>query len=85
MSPRPQLIVYTAPECCLCDDAKAVLDELAPRIGLDVSWVDISGDAELEAAWRTQIPAGVLDGRKVFKYHVDVQLLERRVANLTTT
>ncbi len=80
MTTRPHLTVYTAPECCLCDDAQAVLDDLAPRLGLDVSWVDISGDAELEAAWRTQIPAGVLDGRKVFKYHVDPVMLERRVA-----
>jgi len=83
MNARPQLIVYTAPECCLCDDAHSVLDELAPRIGLDVHWVDISGDPELEAEWRTQIPAGVLDGRKVFKYHVDPQLIERRVASRT--
>lgn len=73
-----ELIVYTAPGCCLCDDARAVLDELAPRLGLVVRWVDISGDAALEAAWREQIPVGMLDGRKVFKYRVDPALLERR-------
>ncbi len=75
----PQLTVYTAPECCLCDEARSVLDEVAPQLGIEVTWVDISGDPELEAKWRTELPAGVMDGRKVFKYHVDTLLLERRV------
>lgn len=78
----PELVVYTAHGCCLCDDARAVLDDLAPRLGLAVRWRYIDGDPELEAAWREQLPAGVLDGRKVFKYHVDEALLERRVAEL---
>lgn len=75
-----ELVVYTAHGCCLCDEAREVLDELAPELGLDVSWVHIDGDPALEAAWREQIPAGVLAGRKVFKYRVDAALLRRRAA-----
>lgn len=78
MAENPLLTVYTAPGCCLCDDARAVLDRLAPQLGLRVEWVDISADPELETRWRPEIPAGVLDGRKVFKYHVDEALLRRR-------
>jgi hypothetical protein len=74
------LTVYTADGCCLCDEARAELDGLAPALGLDVTWVYIDGDAELEAQWREQIPAGVLGGRKVFKYRVDADQLRRRVA-----
>lgn len=74
------LTVYTAHGCCLCDEARGVLDVLAPELGLDVDWVYIDGVDELEAAWRTQIPAGVLAGRKVFKYRVDADLLRRRAA-----
>jgi len=74
------LTVYTAHGCCLCDDAKAVLDRLAPQLGLRVEWVHIDGDPALEGRWREQIPAGVLDGRKVFKYRVDEELLRRRLA-----
>jgi hypothetical protein len=72
------LTVYTANGCCLCDDARTVLDRLAPELGLAVEWVYIDGVPELEATWREQIPAGVLGGRKVFKYHVDEALLRRR-------
>lgn len=82
MQPLPELTVYTAAECCLCDDAHAVLDVLAPQLGLTVNYVDITGDSALEATWREQLPAGVLDGRKVFKYHVDAELLTRRAASL---
>jgi thiol-disulfide isomerase/thioredoxin len=77
---QPVLTVFTAPGCCLCDDARVVLDRLAPELGLGVEWVDITGDPELEARWRCELPAGVLGGRKVFKYHVDEALLRRRVA-----
>jgi len=76
------LTVYTAHGCCLCDDARQVLDPLAGELDLKVTWVHIDGDPELEAAWREQIPAGVLAGRRVFKYHVDPDLLRRRVREL---
>lgn len=77
-----ELTVYSAHDCCLCDDARAELDVLAGELDLRVSWVHIDGDPELESQWRTQIPAGVLAGRKVFKYRVDEQLLRRRVSQL---
>lgn len=77
-----RLLVYTAHGCCLCDEAREVLDALAPELGLEVEWVHIDGDAELEARWREQLPAGVLAGRKVFKYRVDQDLLRRRAAQL---
>ena len=82
MTAMETLTVYTAQGCCLCDDARALLDVLGPELGLPVSWVYIDGEPELEAAWREQIPAGVLAGRKLFKYRVDEQMLRRRVAEL---
>ena len=80
--PDHRLVVYTAHGCCLCDDARAELDQLAPELGLEVEWVHIDGIPELEAEWREQLPAGVLGGRKVFKYRVDADLLRRRAAQL---
>ncbi len=78
--PGIPLTVYTAHGCCLCDDAREVLGRLAPELGLDVAWVHIDGDPELEARWRTEIPVGVMGGRKVFKYRVDERVLRNRVA-----
>lgn len=76
------LDIYTAHGCCLCDDAREVLDPLARELDLELNWIHIDGDAELEAAWREQLPAGVLAGRKVFKYRVDPDFLRRRVLQL---
>lgn len=73
------LTVYTGSGCCLCDEAKVELDRIAPGLGITVEYVDITGDAALEAEHRTQIPVGFMDGCKVFKYRVDAGLLERRV------
>jgi hypothetical protein len=73
-----ELVVYTAEGCCLCDDARTALEPLAAELDLAVRWVYIDGDAELEAAWREQLPAGVIRGRKVFKYLVDPEFLRRR-------
>ena len=78
------LDVYTAHGCCLCDDARAVLDRLGPELDLPVTWIHIDGDPALEAAWREELPAGVLAGRKVFKYRVDEGILRHRVAQLRT-
>lgn len=78
--PAPiELVVYTGSGCCLCDDARAVLEPLAVELDLVVRWIAIDGDDALERAWREQLPAGVVDGRKVFKYHVDPDVLRRRV------
>ena len=74
--------LYGKPGCCLCDDAREVLDRLGPELDLPVSWIHIDGDPALEAAWREELPAGVLAGRKVFKYRVDEVMLRRRVAQL---
>ena len=74
----PTLTVYTAPDCCLCDEAHAELDALAPQIGLTVEYVDISGDPELEQRHRSELPVGYMDDRKVFKYRVNPVMLRRR-------
>lgn len=75
------LVVYGASGCCLCDQAMAVLRELAPSLGLSLRYVCIDGQAELERAYRDQIPVGFLGGRKMFKFHVDAKRLRRAVVS----
>jgi glutaredoxin len=74
-----RVVVYGAPDCCLCDDAKAVLRPAAARLGFDLVEIDISGDPQLEAAYRQEIPVVEIDGRKAFKYRVPPTELDRRV------
>jgi len=71
--------LYGAPGCHLCDEAKQVLDRQRPLLGFDLEVVDISGDPELEARYREEIPVVLVAGRKAFKYHVEPAELARRV------
>jgi glutaredoxin len=71
--------VYSAAGCHLCDVAKEVLEAERDRLGFDLVEVDISGDPQLEAAHREEIPVVFVAGRKAFKFRVDPAELRRRV------
>jgi glutaredoxin len=71
--------VYSAAGCHLCEVAKALLEGEWEAYGFDLVEVDITGDPELEAAYREQIPVVFVAGRKAFKYHVDPAELRRRL------
>jgi glutaredoxin len=73
------VVLYGKPECCLCDDMKAVVDAVRCEIPFTLEVVDISGDPTLEAAYGAEIPVLVIDGRKAFKYRVDATALRRRL------
>jgi glutaredoxin len=75
-----EVVVYGAPDCSLCDEAKRVLRAQQAALGFELVEVDISGDAELELRHREEIPVVFVDGRKAFKYRVDPAELTRRVA-----
>lgn len=74
-----EVTLYGAPDCRLCDVAKGVLSEQQPSLGFRLDVVDISGDPELEAAYRAEIPVVYVAGRKAFKYRVEPVELARRV------
>jgi glutaredoxin len=73
------VVVYGAPDCGLCEDAKRVLAAQQAVLGFTLSEVDISGDEELERRFREEIPVVFVGGRKAFTYRVDALELARRV------
>jgi glutaredoxin len=74
-----EVVLYGAPDCSLCDDAKGILEPAAARLGFDLVTVDITSDPELEARHRASLPVVEIDGVQAFVYHVSPGLLERRV------
>lgn len=67
-------VLYTRQGCCLCDQAKAILESH----GLSVEEVDIDGDPELHARYTNCVPVVSIDGRERFRGKVD-QILLRRI------
>lgn len=76
----PQLVLYTAPGCCLCEEMKAQLEALRGRQRFDLEVVDISASPELEERYRPEIPVLLIDGRKVAKYRISTEALRRALA-----
>ncbi|HEY0388579.1 MAG TPA: glutaredoxin family protein [Gaiellales bacterium] len=76
-----EVVLYGAPGCHLCDVAKDVLNRQRELLGFDLRVVDISGDEQLERAYREQIPVVFVAGRKAFIYRVEPLELARRVTS----
>jgi glutaredoxin len=74
--------LYTRAACHLCDDAKRVLAEARSRAEFDYEERDIDADPELRRLYGEEVPVIAIDGRKAFKYRVDMseflKRLERR-------
>jgi glutaredoxin len=81
MDQLPNVTLYSKPDCPLCDEARGALDRVRDRLPFDMIEIDITTDADLEAAYRERIPVVAVDGEELFDFHVDEQLLERRLAH----
>jgi glutaredoxin len=74
------LILYTKPDCSLCDAAAAALSRVRDRVSFDLDVVDISADPELRARYGERIPVVLVDGELAFEYEVDEQALAERLS-----
>ena len=59
-----QLIIYTGPNCHLCEQAKAILYPLLSERGLALMEVDIHTDAELQQKYGIRIPVVLANGQE---------------------
>ena len=63
--------MYHAADCSLCARALEVVTEARDELGFDLELVDIAGDSELGARYRTLLPVVEIDGEQAFTYFVD--------------
>jgi glutaredoxin len=75
-----RVVLYTRPGCHLCDDARAVVERVCAAEGETFAEVDISGDAELEQRFGTEIPVTFVDGEQHDFFRVDEGRLRRALA-----
>ena len=71
--------LYGKADCCLCDEAKGVLERARRRVAFDLELIDVAADPELLARHGEEIPVVFIDGRKAFKYRVDEDELVARL------
>jgi len=70
------IVIYTRRECGLCHGAIEAIAPIAEQRGLAVELVDVDRDAELVRLYGNEVPVIFVNGRKAFKYRVDLAKLE---------
>ena len=73
----PRLQLLTREGCHLCENAAAVLEQLAAEAGVTTTAVDVDADPELQAEYGDRVPVVLLDGREHSYFTVDVPRLRR--------
>ncbi len=56
------IILYSKPGCCLCDQAREYLEDLASERELELREIDIRRDPDLFERYRYRIPVIAVDG-----------------------
>ena len=74
-----EITLYGKADCCLCDEAKAVLQRVAAGYPATIRAVDIAPDPGLRARFGGEVPVVFVDGRKAFKFRVPERDLRRRL------
>jgi glutaredoxin len=66
-----EVVVYSKPGCCLCEEVKAKLQRLRKTHQFELREVDILQDPQAYEQFKEQIPVVFINGRKAFKYRLD--------------
>ena len=73
--PDREIILYTRKECCLCDQAKEILE----KYGLEPQLVDIDEHPDKLAQYNECVPVVEIDGKVYFRGRVNEVLLRRLI------
>ena len=73
------ITVYTRRGCHLCEQAEAIVRQLAGGIH-EVSLIDIDSDPALHDAYTVRVPVVAVDGREIAQYQVDATALAAALA-----
>jgi glutaredoxin len=76
----PRVTLYTRAGCCLCEEARRVLEAARQRAAFDLEEIDIDQHAEWLALYNEEVPVIAIDGRKAFKYKVGMDEFLKRLA-----
>jgi Glutaredoxin-like domain (DUF836) len=74
-----KVVLYSREGCCLCDDARAVLERVRGHYEFLLEERDIDDDMSLLRAYLERIPVVTIDGVEEFELFVDEGELERRL------
>ncbi|CAI2718800.1 glutaredoxin family protein [Nitrospina watsonii] len=74
--------ILTKSDCCLCDDAKAVVEAVLAEYPATLTLTDVESDAALFDAYKEKIPVVRLNGEDSFLYKVHPVTLRKRLEEI---
>jgi redox-sensing transcriptional repressor len=77
-----ELVLYGREGCCLCDEAREVLERVRAEHPFELLERDIEDDEALLRAYLERIPVVTLDGEELFELSVDEAVLRARLARV---
>jgi len=75
-----QVVLYTRERCSLCEKAKAVILAVRREVEFDFREVDIGWSGDLYEDYKHAIPVIEVDGKRAFKYRVEISELKERLS-----
>ena len=76
---KAELVIYTRKDCCLCDEMKNVIHQVAARTALALEEIDVDGAPEIQEKYGGEVPVLFINGRKAFKYRMTREELEKKL------
>jgi redox-sensing transcriptional repressor len=76
------VVLFGRPGCCLCDDARAVLERVRAEHPFELLERYIERDDTLLRDYLERIPVVTLDGEELFEFAVDERVLRDRLARV---
>ena len=70
MEPKPQVLLYTKPNCGLCNEMKDQMTQAGVDSLYDLEEIDIEKDANLFAQYRYEIPVLFINGVEAFRHRL---------------
>ena len=74
-----EVLVYSKPGCCLCDEVKAQLRRLQKTHPFKWREVNIMEDHEAFQKFSEEIPVVFINGKKAFKFGLDEKAFLKRL------
>jgi glutaredoxin len=68
---EPRVTLYTRPGCHLCDDARALIEQVCAELDESYAEVSIAADPDLERRFGHEVPVTFVDGRQHDFWRVD--------------
>jgi glutaredoxin len=70
-STAPRVTLYSRPGCHLCDDARAVVEEVCTELGESYVEISVDDDPDLRRRYGDEVPVTLVDGAQHDFWRVD--------------